>query len=64
MASIIMDGNFSAEHQAMKNPYNDVCLADGHGYMVTDALYKEHLGNAVEIKQVRDNLTTSEPCRR
>lgn len=52
MASVIMDGNFSAQHQQTKRPGDDVRLADGHGFMVTDAPYKKHLRTAVQIKQV------------
>ena len=52
MTSIIMDGNFSAEHQQMKNPGDDVRFADGHSYMVTDAPYKDHLRTAKDYKQV------------
>lgn len=52
MASILMDRNFSAEHQGMKNPWDNVRLADGHGFMVTDKPYKEHLKTAVQFRQV------------
>ena len=48
-----MDGNFSAEHMKMRNPEDDVELTDGHGFMVGDKRYKEHLKNAVEDKEVR-----------
>ena len=50
-ASIIMDGNFSAQHANMKNPQDDVRFADGHGFMVTDAPYKEHLRTACKPKK-------------
>ena len=52
-ASMIMDGNFSAQHRQMKNPHDDVRLADGHGFMVEDAPYKEHLRTAFHRKEVR-----------
>lgn len=52
MASVIFDGNFSAEHQRMKNPSDDVRFADGHAFMVTDGPYKEHLNTAVQFRQV------------
>ena len=51
-ASMIMDGNFSAQHRQMKHPEDDVRLADGHGFMVEDAPYKEHLRTAYHRKQV------------
>lgn len=51
--SIIMDGNFSAVHQQMKNATEDVRLADGHAFMVTDGPYKQHLATGKAFKQVR-----------
>ena len=51
-----MDGNFSAKHRPMKHPEQDVAFADGHGYMVTDGPYREHLATAIEYKEVRDSL--------
>jgi len=47
-----MDGNFSAEHMAMRDPDNDVALADGTAFMVGKADYKAHLSAAVEDQQV------------
>ena len=35
----------------MRNPEDDVALADGHAFMVTDAPYKEHLKTAAEFKE-------------
>lgn len=37
----------------MRNPDDDVALADGHAFMVTDAPYKEHLKTAAEFREVR-----------
>lgn len=37
----------------MKNPGEDVALADGHAFLVTSGPYKEHLGTAKEYKEVR-----------
>ena len=48
-----MDGNFSAEHLKMRSPKEDVSLADGHGFMVTEEPYKCHLKEAVEVREVR-----------
>ncbi|KAI0690384.1 hypothetical protein C8T65DRAFT_523951, partial [Cerioporus squamosus] len=50
-ASAIMDGNFGAQHQAMKHPEHDVRLADGHGFMVTSGPYKDHLKTAKQFRQ-------------
>lgn len=53
MRSVVMDGNFSAEHLRMRNPNDDVALSDGQGFMVGERLYKEHLKVALEFKEVR-----------
>lgn len=52
MRSIALDGNFSARHRKMKHPEDDVPLADGHAFMVTDGPYKTHLGSAHETRDV------------
>ncbi|KAI0336925.1 hypothetical protein BDW22DRAFT_1340836, partial [Trametopsis cervina] len=46
---LVMDGNFAAEHQKMKNPEDDVWLSDGDGYFVGRREYSEHLKTAVEL---------------
>jgi hypothetical protein len=33
----VVDGNFHADHLKMKNPLDDVDLADGLGFMVQSA---------------------------
>ena len=50
--SVVLDGNFSAQHRKMRHPDDDVPLADGHAFMVTDAPYKEHLKTAAEFHEV------------
>ena len=47
-----MDGNFSAEQLKMKNPEDDVFLADGHGYFTSKDLYRSHLQVVKEVKEV------------
>jgi hypothetical protein len=47
-----MDGNFSAEHMAMRRPEEDVPLNDGAAFMVGTADYKAHLAVAIEDKLV------------
>ncbi|KAG1804565.1 hypothetical protein EV424DRAFT_1474441 [Suillus variegatus] len=49
--SLVMDGNFKAEHLHATNPANEVSLMDGRGFMVGDALYKEHLAIAKDAMQ-------------
>ena len=48
----MVDGWFGAQHLKMKYPEDDVPLADGYGFMVTDAPYKAHLAVALESYQV------------
>ncbi|KAH9917410.1 uncharacterized protein B0H18DRAFT_913487 [Fomitopsis serialis] len=49
--TFVMDGNFSAEHLKMRRPQDDVSLADGHGFMVTDGPYKRHLKEAIDARE-------------
>ncbi|KAG2114224.1 uncharacterized protein F5147DRAFT_743969 [Suillus discolor] len=49
--SLVMDGNFKAEHLHPLNPGDEVSLMDGHGFMVGDAMYKEHLAIAQDTIQ-------------
>ncbi|KAG1889098.1 uncharacterized protein F5891DRAFT_987476 [Suillus fuscotomentosus] len=51
MRSLIMDGNFKAEHLHPVHPGDEVSLMDGHGFMVGDALYEEHLAVAQDTSQ-------------
>ncbi len=41
--TVVMDGNFTAQHRHMKNPSQDVRLADGQTFVVGEERYKEHL---------------------
>ena len=54
--SVVLDGNFSAQHRHMRRPEDDVALADGHAFMVADAPYKEHLKSAAEYKEVGGSI--------
>ena len=47
-----MDGNFSAEHMAMRRPDDDVPITDGTGFMVGAERYKTHLATAAEPRRV------------
>ncbi|KAG1839425.1 hypothetical protein F4604DRAFT_1994190 [Suillus subluteus] len=49
--SLVMDGNFKAEHLHAANLSNEVSLMDGRGFMVSDRIYKEHLSLAKEAIQ-------------
>ncbi|KAG1870872.1 hypothetical protein F4604DRAFT_1583524 [Suillus subluteus] len=47
--SLVMDGNFKAEHMFPANPTDEVALTDGLGFMVGDGRYKLHLAEAQDI---------------
>ncbi len=57
MGKFMIDGWFKARHLRMKYPEDDVPIADGHGFMVTDAPYQKHLAGAVTHTQVRTKLS-------
>jgi hypothetical protein len=50
--SIVIDGNFSAEHLKMRQPEEDIALSPGGRYMVEPERYELHLSTGKEIKQV------------
>lgn len=50
--SIVIDGNFSAEHLKMRQPEQDIALSPGGRYMVEPKRYESHLNTGREIKQV------------
>lgn len=52
--SIVIDGNFSADHLKMKHPANDVGLNPGSRYMVEPTRYQAHLESAVDHREVSD----------
>ncbi|KAG1775259.1 hypothetical protein EV702DRAFT_1047112 [Suillus placidus] len=47
--SLVMDGNFKAEHMFPANLTDEVALTDGLGFMVGDAQYKMHLAKAKDV---------------
>lgn len=50
--TLILDGNFTADHMKMKKPQDDVAFTDGEGYMVQDAPYRQHLKETLEAPAV------------
>ena len=50
--SIVIDGNFSAEHLKMRRPEEDIALSPGGRYMVEPKRYDLHLNTGKEINQV------------
>ncbi|KAG1901134.1 uncharacterized protein F5891DRAFT_979687 [Suillus fuscotomentosus] len=49
--SLVMDGNFKAEHLHLTNPDDEVWLMDGLGFMVGRKRYKAHLAVATDSMQ-------------
>lgn len=49
--SIVMDGNFKAEHHHASYPKDEVLFMDGQGFMVGDMMYKVHLAEAKDTIQ-------------
>ncbi|KAG1814166.1 hypothetical protein DFJ58DRAFT_740006 [Suillus subalutaceus] len=49
LISLVMDGNFKAEHLFPANPTDEVALTDDLGFMVGDGQYKLHLAEAQDI---------------
>jgi hypothetical protein len=52
MRSYVMDGNFKAEHMKMCRPFNDVAISNGHGFMVGEKRYKDHIKISKDVKLV------------
>jgi hypothetical protein len=50
--SLVIDGNFSAEHLKMSRAEKDVKLVNGEGYMVEESRYQQHLSENLEIPEV------------
>jgi hypothetical protein len=50
--SVVVDGNFKLDNLKMKKADEDVALSDGEAFFVGDVQYKEHLRQAVELKEV------------
>ncbi|KAG1821433.1 hypothetical protein EV424DRAFT_1346903 [Suillus variegatus] len=52
--TLVMDGNFKAEHLHPVNPSDEVSLMDGLAFMVGDERYKSHLAVAQDHVQKSD----------
>ncbi|KAG2113783.1 uncharacterized protein F5147DRAFT_650200 [Suillus discolor] len=52
--TLVMDGNFKAEHLHPVNPSDEVSLMDGLAFMVGDERYKSHLSVAQDRVQKSD----------
>ena len=55
MRSIVIDGNFTADHLKMRHPENDVALSPGGQYMVEPTQYKAHLESAIDHREVSNS---------
>ena len=50
--SIVMNGNFKAQHMKPMNAKAEIWLMDGKGYMVTLGVYKDYLAGMVNKFEV------------
>ncbi|KAI6153823.1 hypothetical protein BKA82DRAFT_4011935 [Pisolithus tinctorius] len=53
--TLVMDGNFKAEHMHDRRPADQVRMMDGRGYMVSDSEYQAYL-------QATPHVTEKSPC--
>ncbi|KAI6094048.1 hypothetical protein EV401DRAFT_1807140, partial [Pisolithus croceorrhizus] len=49
--TVVMDGNFKAEHMCEQRPDNQVWLMDGHGFMVTNPQYWQYIAATPHITE-------------
>ncbi|KIO04339.1 hypothetical protein M404DRAFT_111891, partial [Pisolithus tinctorius Marx 270] len=52
--SLVMDGNFKAEHMHPKDAGSEAWLMDGKGYMVASQPYKEYLSGTKNVVEISD----------
>ncbi|KAI6000355.1 hypothetical protein F5J12DRAFT_784372 [Pisolithus orientalis] len=52
--SLVMDGNFKAEHMHPKDTGSKAWLMDGKGYMVASQPYKEYLSSTKNVVEISD----------
>jgi len=50
--TLVADGSFTADHMKIRCPEEDVNLTHGHGYVVEECRYKQHLSDAQEFTDV------------
>ena len=48
----MVDGNFQADYVKIKNPEDDIALADGLAFIVEAKSYKQHLKDSIESNQM------------
>ncbi|KAI6110452.1 hypothetical protein EDD16DRAFT_1522223 [Pisolithus croceorrhizus] len=49
--TVVMDGNFKAEHMHEQRPDDQVWLMDGHGFMVTNPQYWQYIATTPHITE-------------
>ena len=54
--TLVMDGNFKAEHMLLKNASQELWLMDGKKFMVTSEPYKRYLAGSVNQVEVSYSL--------
>lgn len=50
--SLVVDGNFTADHIRQKRPADDVWLSEGHGMMTAAHPFKDYIAIATDTKEV------------
>ena len=55
--SIVMDGNFKAEHMQPRNPTDELWLMDGRGFMVASDNYRDYLAGTANRPEVSAEST-------
>jgi hypothetical protein len=56
MRSLVVDGNFTADHIRQKRAADDVWLTNGEGMMTAQGPYHAHLAIAIETKDVSESM--------
>ncbi|KAG2057847.1 hypothetical protein BDR06DRAFT_877301, partial [Suillus hirtellus] len=57
MQRYVVDGNFTAQHRKMKTLEDDVSLADGKGYMVTEEPCEAHITESIEKNEASCHIS-------
>lgn len=55
MRTIVMDGNFKAEHLRNRPSLDNIALENGLGYLVDRKPYLKYIKTAVDSPPVREN---------
>jgi hypothetical protein len=51
--TIVMDGNYKADHLITKRPEEDIRIVDGEGFFASVERYQYHVKNSIYHKEVK-----------